>query len=203
MRKPRLTIAQILRWADAHHKRTGRWPSSRSGPIPEAPGETWNKVASALVYGTRGLPSGQSLPQLLAERRGHRNKAALPPLSEALILRWAQAHHAATGRYPKAASGPVAAAPGEHWRSLDMSLRRGWRGLPGGDSLARLLMRHGRTAGLWGGPGKWTDAEDALVRRLSATEVASQTGRTLSAVYARRSALGLTSAGQHRPKRAP
>jgi hypothetical protein len=178
--------------ADAHHRRTGRWPSARSGPIPEAPGETWGMVAAALPAGGRGLPAGQSLPQLLAERRGHRNKATLPPLTEKLILAWADAHHTATGAWPKASSGPVAAAPGEHWRSIASSLRQGWRGLPGGDSLPRLLVRHGRTRELWDAPGHWTAAEDALMRDLPPAEAARQTGRTLRAVYARRERLGLT-----------
>src|SRR5205807_6431475 len=37
----RLTLGQILRWADAHRARTGRWPTACSGPVSEAPGETW------------------------------------------------------------------------------------------------------------------------------------------------------------------
>src|SRR5262249_55019273 len=40
-RAPELSIAQILTWADAHFQRTGRWPAARSGPIADAPGETW------------------------------------------------------------------------------------------------------------------------------------------------------------------
>ena len=42
--RPRLTLPEILRWADGHHERHGAWPISRSGLIPEAPGETWNCV---------------------------------------------------------------------------------------------------------------------------------------------------------------
>jgi hypothetical protein len=37
----------------------------------------------------------------------------LPPLTDELILAWAGAHKARTGRWPTAASGPVAGAPGE------------------------------------------------------------------------------------------
>src|SRR5262245_18677169 len=44
---PHLTIKRILAWADAHHKRTGSWPSGASGPIPEADGETWGAVNTA------------------------------------------------------------------------------------------------------------------------------------------------------------
>ena len=46
---------------------------------------------------------------------------------------------AATGRWPLAKSGPVAAAPGETWLGIDMALRKGRRGLCAGSSLARLL----------------------------------------------------------------
>jgi hypothetical protein len=53
--KPELTIAKILRWADAHRRRTARWPPSRSGPIPEAPGDTWNAVAGWRCAGSRPL----------------------------------------------------------------------------------------------------------------------------------------------------
>ncbi len=65
--RPHLTLAQVLAWAEAHRSRTGRWPSAFSGPIPEAPGETWNAVNRALWGGTRGLPGGSSLAKL---RRG-------------------------------------------------------------------------------------------------------------------------------------
>ena len=44
---PPLTVAQVVAWAKAHHARTGRWPTSRSGPIIEAPNETWSAVAAA------------------------------------------------------------------------------------------------------------------------------------------------------------
>src|SRR5262249_50686037 len=38
---PRFSEKEILAWADAYHERTGSWPTSASGPIAEAPGETW------------------------------------------------------------------------------------------------------------------------------------------------------------------
>jgi len=73
---PPLTVEQILTWADAHHARTGRWPSDWSGPIPGAPGETWAKVHSALRAGHRSLPGGDTLARLL--RRYGRVRQALP-----------------------------------------------------------------------------------------------------------------------------
>jgi hypothetical protein len=193
---PKLTVAQILGWADAHHRRTGRWPSCRSGPIPESPGESWAKVDAALRDGMRGLPGGASLALLLAERRGRRTRVALPPLTEAQVLAWADAYHEQTGRWPTAASGPVRGAPGETWRDIGLALRRGRRGLPGGDSLPRLLVRHGRKPRRWDRPSSWTAEQDALLRTLSPVEAARRTGWPLAAVYRRRHQLNLIDAGE-------
>jgi len=62
-----------------------------------------------------------------------------PPLTEELILAWADAHRERTGRWPHADSGPVSGAPGEDWGAINRALARGGRGLPGRSSLARLL----------------------------------------------------------------
>lgn len=141
---PALAIKQILRWADEYHRRTGRWPNRESGPIEEAPGETWSVVASALDSGGRGLAIGTSLARLLAKRRGARNIRDLPTLSLARILRWADAFQRRTGAWPKRDSGAIEDAPGETWQSVANSLVKGLRGLPGGSSLVRLLAETGR-----------------------------------------------------------
>jgi hypothetical protein len=135
----RLTIEQILDWADAYHAKTGRWPRSGSGPVAEAPGETWGAVESALFQGLRGLPGGMTLAQLLAERRGAPAIQTSRPLTVDQILAWADAHRAATGRWPVEESGPVSGAPGESWGAISLALSKGQRGLPAGSSLARLL----------------------------------------------------------------
>jgi hypothetical protein len=142
----RLTVQLILRWADAHYKRTGRWPHTRSGPVAAAPGQTWQAVNRALVRGSRGLPGGSSLALLLGEMRGRRNQAQAPPLDARQILRWADAHFRRTGRWPGATAGPVADARGETWGAVASALYAGNRGLAGGETLARLLRRHGRGA---------------------------------------------------------
>ena len=112
-----------------------------------------------------------------------------PPLSVEQVLSWADAHHARTGRWPVVNSGAVPDAPGQTWRNLDHALRAGWRGLPGGDSLPRLLDRlRGPRLGSW---RPWTAGEDEVVRRLTPAEAARRTGRTTSAVYKRRHRLGL------------
>jgi hypothetical protein len=116
-----------------------------------------------------------------------------PRLTVAQILRWADAHRQRTGRWPGAHSGPVADTPGEHWGAINSALRAGLRGLPGGDTVSRLLVRHGRRPGPWD-RGDWTAAADELVRALSPAEAARRTGRPLQAVYIRRHVLRLPDA---------
>jgi hypothetical protein len=149
-----LTVAQILAWADRHRRRTLRWPRRDSGPVAGAPGAAWVNVHQALLRDLRGLPGGSSLSRLLAERGGKPPRArANPlkpragPLTVGQILRWAERHFRSTGRWLSAASGAVTDAPGEHGRALDSALRHGFRGLPGGDSLARLLRGRHQGAG--------------------------------------------------------
>jgi hypothetical protein len=80
-------VEQILAWADAHHGRAGRWPHNRSGPIPEAPGESWNAVNLALYLGRRGLPGGDSLAKLLdRHRRGGTSRRPWTPEEDEAIL---------------------------------------------------------------------------------------------------------------------
>jgi hypothetical protein len=136
---PRLSRQQILAWADADQKRTGAWPTAQSGPVAGAPGETWRALDNALRLGLRGLPYGSSLARLLAEQRGIRNLQALPRLTPAQILAWADAYHRRTGQWPSDVPLPVEDGLGETWAGLDTALRHGRRGLPGGSSLARLL----------------------------------------------------------------
>jgi hypothetical protein len=141
VRPPRLTAEQILKWADRHRKQTGTWPSQGSGPVADAPGEFWHLLDAALRLGLRGLQAGSSLARLLAEERGTRNRADLPPLTPTQICAWAERHRDRTGRWPSQGSGSVTDAPGESWAVINRSLRVGFRGLPGGDSLAKLLNR--------------------------------------------------------------
>jgi hypothetical protein len=86
----------------------------------------------------------------------------------------------------------VAEAPGERWRNIEAALYDGSRGLPGGDTLARLLDRSRR--GKPGGPPRragWSPAEDELLRALPPREAARWTGRSLAAVHQRRHVLGI------------
>ena len=139
---PPLRVKDILQWADAFNQRTGRWPNRDSGPIKEAPGETWNAANAALQAGIRGLPGNSSLAQLLSEERGVRNIGDLPKLSIAQILGWADAHHRRTGHWPRhKKSGAIAGTSGETWHAVDAALRSGIRGCPTGSPLPRAKQR--------------------------------------------------------------
>ncbi len=140
--RPALSVAQILAWADAHHAATGRWPTQMSGPVVGAYGQTWHSIDDRLRDGRRGLPGGMTLARLLAEHRGARNMHTWGQLAVAQILAWADAHRDATGDWPTRLSGPVLGASGEFWHTIDCTLYQGWRGLPGGSSLAKLLAEH-------------------------------------------------------------
>jgi hypothetical protein len=142
-RRLRLSEATVLAWADAHERRTGRYPTQRSGPVRLGQRLTWNRVAAGLREGLLGFAGGSSLAQLLAQCRGVPNRSQLPRLSEALVLRWAQEHFRRTGGWPNHRCGPVLGAPGESWLGLQTALVRGLRGLPDGSSVARLLAKHG------------------------------------------------------------
>jgi hypothetical protein len=77
VRRP-LTVRGVLRWADEHYRRAGRWPSSATGPVVGAPGETWAAIRMALRHGLRGLPGGDSLSALL-RRSGRVPRRGRPP----------------------------------------------------------------------------------------------------------------------------
>jgi hypothetical protein len=139
---PRLTLKQILAWADEHFARTGAWPKETSGPTPGNSEESWFAVDRALRAGVRGFPGDSSLPQVLARYRGVRNIQQLPKLTVKRILTWADAHHRRTGSWPMSHLGKVTAADGETWSGVNTALQAGRRGFAGGSSLARVLARH-------------------------------------------------------------
>jgi hypothetical protein len=141
---PPLTEDQIVAWTQAYRRRTGKWPRHRREEVLEAPGELWCNLDNSLRRGGRGLPGGSSLHDLLCRRCGLRRRRAAPPLTVEQILAWADAHHARTGRWPHAMSGPIPEAAGETWRAVNLALWQGHRGMPGGVSLSALLDEHRR-----------------------------------------------------------
>ena len=114
---------------------------ARPAPLEDVPGEAWGKIDNALRQGHRGLSGSSSLAQLLEKRRGVVSFAQIRwTIPE--ILAWADAHHKRTGKWPLTTSGPVVGASRGTWCAIDRALRRGSRGLPGGSSLAALLIEH-------------------------------------------------------------
>lgn len=137
-----LTVETILKWADAHRRRTGRWPGQKSGPVHGKPGEYWVNIDAALRKGNRELPADTSLPDLLARYREARNQAALPKFRVKQIREWIDDHRRRTDRWPMRYSGSILAAPQESWSAVDVALRVGCRGMPGGGSLGQFMDKH-------------------------------------------------------------
>jgi len=133
-----LTIEQILEWADTHHEETGEWPNPTSGIVSGAEDESWSAINTALSIGNRGLPRGLSLPKILSEYRGVKNRKDAP-LTKQQLLEWADAHHEATGTWPRVKSGAVIGVERETWSAIDNALVFGLRRLESGSSLAKLL----------------------------------------------------------------
>jgi hypothetical protein len=143
----------ILKWADDHHRFTGSWPRTSSGPVRANLNEAWRRIDRALRAGDRGLPGGDSLPRLLARERGTRNHKALPPLSEEQILTWAKERiHGPTFVVEFLDVQPDGAGkPANHIHSS-------WRDLPGDFGLPRPGTSHfdflpDFPAPRWGKPG--------------------------------------------------
>jgi hypothetical protein len=136
---PDLTTEQILAWADAHHRHTGKWPICHSGAIPEAPGETWLDIEAALYLGLRGFRGRSTLARFLAKHGRKHNRRRPPRITLQRIVTWADAFHARTGQWPIQLSGDIPESGGLNWNIVDKALREGRCGLPGGSSLACLL----------------------------------------------------------------
>ncbi len=139
---PRLSLKQVLTWVDAHHRRTGTWPTSDAGPVSKASGETWSAVNAALQKGRRGFPGGSSLARLLAKKRGVRNPKQPPQLNVNLILRWADTYKRRNGIWPTRHSGSIDDMDGETWAMIDRALTKRQRGLSSKFSLYHLLKKH-------------------------------------------------------------
>ncbi len=142
--------SQVIDWGDQFKVQYGRYPYAHDGcnGLPE--GEDWASIDRALRYGKRGLVAGSSLPKLFNYDR--------PDHSIAQILKWADACHQLTTRWPTSTSmrtavpqdwglpDPLKWGFHENWHAIDMDLRYGYRGLPGKMTLYQLLLAHGRIA---------------------------------------------------------
>jgi hypothetical protein len=71
-----------------------------------------------------------------------RPRAKKPLLTVTGILAWADDFHASRGRWPKYNDGHIPGTADQTWAAANMALSRGNRGLPGGTTLAKLLLEH-------------------------------------------------------------
>ena len=76
--RPRLTVGQILRWADEHFRDTGRWPNMNSGPVAGQGTLTWRAVNKDLSRGLRGLPGASPWPGCWRSGAGRGTSPASP-----------------------------------------------------------------------------------------------------------------------------
>jgi hypothetical protein len=135
-----------------HAAAAGNGPGASAGPAPRpfwrgggrGGGQTLPRPAVGPAT-PPPLPSPGALGQRPAKGKGLPRYG--PPLTEEQILAWADARHARTGHWPRAESGAILDAPGDNWYAVNHALAYGYRGLPGGDSLAKLLDRHRRRGG--------------------------------------------------------
>ena len=97
---PGLTVAEILRWADAHFREPASGRRGGRGAIPESP--ELDGRGAALFLGLRGLEGGSTLPKLLLEHRGRYNRKGRDQITENDILEWADEWHERTGEWPRA-----------------------------------------------------------------------------------------------------
>jgi hypothetical protein len=135
----KLSKAGIMRWAAQHHRRTGQWPTINSGPVYGVKHENWHALQCALHDGSRGLPPGGSLAQLLGRTPGSTRRLMRPRLTKQQIVTWADSHRQRTRSWPKPESGKIRDAPGETWKAIEHALRGEKRGLVGKTSLVMLL----------------------------------------------------------------
>jgi hypothetical protein len=163
---PLLTEEKIENYIIAHLLETGFWPVTKTGPIlydlaymsqkDEEEGTevsiikieipyTWGDIDRALKRGLYGLEGGKSLFQIkkaLSKEFGiplYKTPKRVQNLSIEEIEEAIAEYYLEHGKRPHAESGKITdkACHGETWRALDHALKGG-RGLPGGESLAKL-----------------------------------------------------------------
>lgn len=139
-----LKRSEILDWAEAHHELTGKLPTPASGPVRDAPGETWAAIDASLRTGSRGLRGTVSLVDFLTQHYTPAHRHVGGRLSTARIIAWAESFKQRVGRWPTRKSAYTDSSRTDSWTTIDIALREGLRGLPASSSLAKLLREHRR-----------------------------------------------------------
>jgi hypothetical protein len=135
------TLEIILKACDKHYKLNGKWPTKRTtDSVPGLPDETWPSINERLKT------NESSLAKFLEKNRGRVNYSNKPKLTEKIILDSANEYYKITGSWPSAHCKPntVPLLRDETWNRINEALTKGFRGLPGNDSLSNLLDRNGK-----------------------------------------------------------
>ncbi|MCO6431602.1 MAG: DEAD/DEAH box helicase family protein [Deltaproteobacteria bacterium] len=106
--------------------------------VPGRPGDSWKAIDAAASAGTRGLPKGRSLPQILAplrEELGYVRELTEHDVIEAARTFFKKHKHLPTER----SVDDVPGMKGVTWRAISEAGKLGNRGLEKGKSLAKLL----------------------------------------------------------------
>lgn len=136
--KPVLTECALLAAAREHFSNYWEIPTRRSKePIPLLPGESWLAIDQAGFQGHRGLMKGRTLAVIFAPLREELRIGI--PLSKEMIIAEARAVHALHGVLPTRRTTLPLPTLHTTWEAINVALQRGLRGLPGGNSLSKLL----------------------------------------------------------------
>ncbi|MBW2187231.1 MAG: hypothetical protein JRG71_12795 [Deltaproteobacteria bacterium] len=139
----RLDDEKIERLISEYHRINGEYPKRNSVEVPGHAKLTWAQIDSALINGSDGLKNGRSLAIVLEQKFGvvtFRNK---PKFSEDEILMWADAYKQRYGDWPNRAVGIIEESLVEDtWQAVHSALNEGARGLPGKDTLTKLIERN-------------------------------------------------------------
>jgi len=143
-RMPKIDRRTLLRWADAYHEATGKWPSGNTRRWKSIP-VSWAAVDEAVRSGrVKGVKAGMRLHGFLTTQRDvPRRRVTAKKLTVGQVLAWARQHHDRTGRWPTTLDGQITGGPkGLSWQKLNFGLRAGRYGLPTREYLGSLLVRH-------------------------------------------------------------
>lgn len=156
--KSTLTEEKIYFMALEHKVAHGKFPTSMSAE-KASDGSSWMAISTALRTGARRLPGGGTLSELIwrmspvgsvpkPKKRAHLRPrphgirwSTKCTLSEAMIVEMAVEEKEKNGSLPTRTNKNITRT-GDTWMAIHMALKAGVRGLPGHDSLTRLLARN-------------------------------------------------------------
>jgi hypothetical protein len=141
MNNRNLTEELICDLSVSFFNENGEWPSIRSGAVRGGSnGDTWKGYDRCLSHGLRGMAGGSTLADLLERKFGVNNSGNKPSLSFEFIKERSMAYLYKNGRFPTSRSGVVDGGNWcDTWCAYNRALSDGYRGLPGGSSLAKFI----------------------------------------------------------------